>query len=313
MERESSHQYVVDDAQAGNRLDAVLSILVPALGLRARRRLIESGDVRVNGRPCKAGRTVCRGDTITLQESRPEETDEGKNRLPVIAGRAGRYTFLLKPAGLHSVHLAGGHGKSVEDMLPTLLDPGSNPHPVLLQRLDCSTSGIVTVADDEQSAAAFRDAEKNGQVHKRYVCLLDGVLSSPVTVASQLVSDGHNKVRALARDDADPTRRTHIVPLLPVERDGRAYTLAGCEIMRGFRHQIRAHAAGIGHPLSGDALYGGGPLPVRFEHVLFLLHHGCISFPGAGWAAMPEWQLRPESECAVHDWLFEGRPPADLS
>ncbi len=303
----SDRSLAVPPESAGSRLDALLSRLSP-LSLRGRRRLIAQGLVLLNGKRGAAGARLRRGDVVELLEAgRPSSDILDECRLVSVEGGL---ALLSKPAGLHSVRLAGGNGPSLEDAARELLGEGSTFS--LLQRLDWGTSGLVAAALDEEGRLAFREAEAQGLVVKAYAALLEGELEAPVTVRSLLAPDGRGGSRALDREDENPLRWTHLVPLAAggprelvagLEGEGRL-SLAGCLIRRGARHQIRVLAAALGHALAGDRRYGAS----RGEG--FLLHHALLLAPGLRVRLLPAWPLLPGPGAALEAWL-DSLPPED--
>jgi len=108
----------------GQRLDRALARLVPDLGLRGRRRLLEDGLVFRNGRPGRAADRLRAGDRLDLQPlPTPGEIPRATcgHDAPRLLGRQGELCFLYKPAGMHTVALAGRAGLSLEGCLPELL------------------------------------------------------------------------------------------------------------------------------------------------------------------------------------------------
>jgi 23S rRNA pseudouridine1911/1915/1917 synthase len=211
---------------------------------------------------------------------------------------------------------------------------------MLLQRLDFGTSGLLCAALSPAAAAAFRAAEAKGHCEKRYVALLTGVLTGPITARQSLGVSGRRKSR-LRDAQADKTRWTDFWPLhvwhpdamdaeelrllfgvspgsaFPLSFPPQGLTLAACRIRRGARHQIRVHAAGLGHALWGDALYadGAGALPQDSGGVEpatelhgFFLHHGGLRLPGAACVDYPPWPLPEALSRLVRAW-FEGVLP----
>ncbi|MDO5536282.1 MAG: RluA family pseudouridine synthase [Desulfovibrionaceae bacterium] len=286
-------ELVVRPEHAGSRLDAVLKQM-RELPLRARKRLVEDGRVLVNGRRGRAGMLVAAGDRVTLLET---DGEAGAEKAPScrLLSADGEMAFFAKPSGLHTVSLQGRDNSSLERQAADLL--GDGIHFRLLQRLDRLTSGIVAAALTPRAEEAFRLAEKDGAVVKRYVCLVQGSLDEERLVRSRLASDGGRGMRVLADDDADPARWTRFVPLLrttaasclsclPEGLDGTApLTLAGVILHRGARHQIRVHAASMGMPLAGDTQYGGRALPDR----TFYLHHGSLEALDRIIVCAPAW------------------------
>ncbi|WP_297827475.1 RNA pseudouridine synthase [uncultured Desulfovibrio sp.] len=320
----------VDAALAGQRLDQALAALTPELGLRGRRRLIARRAVLVSGRAMPAAHRLRVGELVSLREATAEPAAVPRlAETPRLLARQGEYCFLYKPAGLHSTALAGGGGFSLERALPALLAslPGAGAAQ-LLQRLDYGTSGIVCAALTRQAALAFRRAEREGRCEKRYLALLRGILAAPVIARAALDTAKRRQSRPLASTD-DSLRWTEFLPLhvwenaagLPPELaaasgagndqarlSGEAgLTLAACRIRLGARHQIRAHAAALGHPLWGDDLYGRAPAEPPPETTApatpFFLHHGALLLPGAACVLPPSWPLPATQAGAVREWL----------
>ena len=227
----------------GQRLDFALSLLLPHMGLRGRKRCIESGLVLVNGRACTAAQRLRKGDVVSLHEAEQEpavtappvktveqaaacapgmDSSQCEPRLLAIQGAL---CFFFKPAGLHTAALMGGTAPSLEGMLPQLLTSttgraGANStadsvpdlRPQLLQRLDHGTSGLVCGAFSSEAADDFRRLEVAGHCEKRYVALLAGRLEEDFTVRRALRTDKRNKSRVLERDTGR-SRWTEFLPL----------------------------------------------------------------------------------------------------
>ncbi len=288
---------VAEGALVGQRLDAALASIID-LGLRGRRRLCEDGRVYVNSKKARPGLLLRAGDSITVLHEQPANTREGALCRLLLADAD--YAFFLKPAGLHTMSLDGRNNDTLERQARSLL-PDSEL--IFLQRLDRETSGIVGAARNAAAARAFRQAEKRGEVSKRYVCVLEGALYDERLVQKRLVSSGGRAMRAMSADDDDPARWTRFIPLdvftNQALHDG-PLTLCGTVIQRGMRHQIRCHAASAGFPLAGDVLYGG----VRIPNGTMLLHHGCLSFSGRSVVSLPLWpNLCAAHEAALKSWF----------
>ena len=306
--------------QEGQRLDRVLADLLPHMGLRGRRRCIATGAVLLNGMRGTAAVRVREGDRVELLPTTHPQTEDAADPDAYFLGRRGGYCFFYKPVRMHSQRLAGGNGVSLECLLPHMLATapelrGQKTRPVLLQRLDYGTSGLVTAACDAQAQAAFRAAEKQGRCEKRYVAILEGQLSQPAVVRNAL--DTARRVRsAVLPQQAQANRWTEFWPLVlwkavslpPIlseygSADGA--TLAACRIRCGARHQIRVHAGHLGHPLLGDALYGSAL--ERGSSADFFLHHGGISLPQAWCFVPPPWGFLPAQVIKVaNQWLEQG-------
>ena len=188
-----------------------------------------------------------------------------------------------KPAGM-IVHPAPGHEKgALTDILvasrPAMAVVGSESRPGIVHRLDIETSGIMVLAKTEKAYRSLRRAfEAHNQVLKTYLAVLHGAISPRKGVLETLIG----------RKPWDPKR------MAVVERDGaRALTrwemlqkkgpisLVEFQIETGRMHQIRVHAAHLGHPIVGDSLYGERKLDGRLavKPARQLLHAVELAFP----------------------------------
>jgi len=274
---------VLDAAVAGWRLDRAAALVWPELGLRGRRRRIEAGGLAVNGRRQGPAYKVRAGDVLTAVPLAALEAVFSPADIAIVPAGPD-YAALVKPGGLHSASLGPTGGASLEAMLPALFPD----RPAwLLSRLDGLTSGLVPVAFSVAAAAAYRRLEDAGQVGKTYLAVVHGRVEAPFVVARELDVADRATTRVLARDAADPLRRTAVEPVRRLD----GVTLVACRIAKGARHQIRAHLAAAGHPIVGDPRYGRG------EGERLFLHCAGIASPVVAVTCAPPW--RPEDAAVV--------------
>lgn len=190
-----------------------------------------------------------------------------------------------KPAGM-MVHPAPGHpdGTLVDALLPrcpALAGVGSAERPGVVHRLDRETSGVMVLAKTQRAYLALRQAfEGHVAVEKTYLAVLHGApRPAQGTLETLIGRKGWDARRmAVVEPGADGKRAvTHWTTLQ--RHDGLA--LVEFTIETGRTHQIRVHAAHLGHPIVGDALYGDAaadrrrPTPPR----RMLLHAVSLAFP----------------------------------
>jgi len=163
-----------------------------------------------------------------------------------------------KPAGM-VVHPAAGHasGTLVNALLHHVDDLsgiGGEKRPGIVHRLDRGTSGLMVVAKHdaahEELARQFHDRE----VEKDYLALVWGEVMAGRRIDAPIGRDPDNRKKMSAKARRSREAVTRIVR---AEHFGRTLTLAQVAIHTGRTHQIRVHLSAIGHPVVGDALYGG--------------------------------------------------------
>jgi 23S rRNA pseudouridine1911/1915/1917 synthase len=160
-----------------------------------------------------------------------------------------------KPAGL-VVHPAPSHdGTTLVDELADILGGGEDPErPGIVHRLDKGTSGLLVVARGDEAHAALQAAVQRREVERVYLALVGGKVGSRTgTIDAPIGRASRQRTRMAVSGAGSREARTHftVLELLSLE----SYLEARLET--GRTHQIRAHFAAIGHPLSGDVTYGG--------------------------------------------------------
>ena len=236
------------------------------------RKLIESGHATLGGEQRKASTRVRAGDVIEIRIERQEQGPEPEPPPIVVLVEDDHYIALDKASGT-VVHPVGVHQRG------TLLQElhrrfEGRTLPKLAHRLDQFTSGVLLVAKNDAVRTAFSDMLEAGRVNKVYEALVLGRIDWEQRDSHAAIGPVADS-RILMGIDEEMGKQAHS-RFTVLERFAHA-THVRVEIFTGRTHQIRVHAAHLGHPLLGDHLYGDG-LPVG-EYERFVLHARRTSFP----------------------------------
>ena len=292
-------QLTVPPELHGERLDRALAALVGEFSRNYLRQLLEDGAVRVNDRAAlKPAQKVRVGDRLTV-ELRPTPMSQAFVPQDIALDVVYEDEHLLvvnKPAGL-VVHPAAGNWSGT--LLNALLGRDERaallPRAGIVHRLDKDTSGLMVVARSRPAMDALAARIAARQVRREYLALAHRPWIGPAEreVDAPIGRDARNRLRMavvdLQRQGGKPAQtRFELIANAPL----------GC-LVRGLlgtgrTHQIRVHMAHLGHPLVGDALYGGAPAAGMTRQAL---HARRLSF---------------EHPVTGEPLAFESLPPADL-
>lgn len=278
------HQTVGDDAD-GMRLDNYLLRELKGVPRSRVYRLIRRGQVRVNSGRAKPHTKLAVGDRVRVPPVRQAPKDD-PGRPPdgllervraAVAEETPDWLLIDKPAGL-AVHAGTGLRFGVIEVLRA---DRPDEYLELVHRLDRDTSGCLLVARNRPALTALRRALRDPAADKRYLALLAGAWEGgPRDVDAALVRDreiGGERLSAVAEEGKSAHSR-----FVPRERF-RDAVLAEVAIATGRTHQIRVHAAHLGHPVAGDDKYGDRDFDRRMRGLglkRLFLHAASLSLPG---------------------------------
>jgi 23S rRNA pseudouridine1911/1915/1917 synthase len=250
----------VADPEQGSRLDQFLASRTEFSRARLARWL-KSGLVLVNDRPRPSSYRVRLGDRVSLTVPPPEPTGLAAEDLPLEILYEDQDLILVnKPPGL-VVHPAPGHrqGTLLNALLhhcPDLAEVGDLSRPGLVHRLDKDTSGVLVAAKTAAAHASLTRQFHDRQVEKTYVALVWGRFDRSRGAIDQEIGR-HPTLRQ--KMSAHPRRGKPAVTYWQVvEEFPGPLTLVELSPKTGRTHQLRVHLAMLGHPVVGDATYGGG-------------------------------------------------------
>ncbi|WP_157216154.1 RluA family pseudouridine synthase [Flavisphingomonas formosensis] len=194
-----------------------------------------------------------------------------------------------KPSGLPVTPVRDG-SLSLENHLDALRF-GFKRWPSAVHRLDRDTSGCLLLARTPKAHKRFAAAFESGEVEKTYLAVLEGVPADReglIELPLHKVSTRESGWRMIVDAKGKPARTQWRVL---AEQGGRSLVEFG--LLTGRTHQIRVHAAtGLGLPVCGDPIYGGGSGPT-------LLHAWKLHLAREGKASVAAEAPLPERFAAL--------------
>lgn len=285
---------------AGERLDVFVARRWPEITRSRARKLIESGDVRVDGRAERASYRLSAGERVSVTLPHPAASEALPEAIALdVVYEDADIIAIKKPPGM-AVHPAPGHPRStlVNAILAhcgDLSGVGGVLRPGIVHRLDRDTSGIILVAKNDAAHNDLARQWKERSVEKVYLALVEGTPRPPEGVIDAPVArDPRNRQRMAIVSGGRDAQTAYRV----VERFAGA-ALVEARPRTGRTHQIRVHLAAIGHPIVGDRIYGKASRRTHRQ----LLHATRITFthPRTGERMTLEAPLAPDFAAAVED------------
>ena len=242
------------------RIDAALADLLPDFTRSAIARLITDGNVTVNQKAVSKSYKVSKGERVTVLVPDPQPDEALPENIPLdIVYEDDDLLVVNKPKGM-VVHPAPGNysGTLVNALLHhcgnSLSGIGGVIRPGIVHRIDKDTSGLLMVAKNDKAHVFLAEQIKNHTFTREYATVvygrvkdLQGTVDAPI---------GRHPVDRKKQAVTAKNSKNAITHYRVVE-EFRGYTRLQCKLETGRTHQIRVHLAYIGHPVCGDAVYGG--------------------------------------------------------
>ncbi|MGI9033991.1 MAG: RluA family pseudouridine synthase [Acidimicrobiales bacterium] len=292
----------VPRALVGERVDRVVALLW-GLTRSEVATMVELGGVRVGGRQASArSERVVDGDVVEVDlppmAERPLVEPDPAVAVPVVAVDD-HFIVVDKPAGL-VVHAGPGHrgGTLVHGLVarwPEISEVGDAERPGIVHRLDAGTSGLLVVARTPVAYASLVSQMAARGVDRRYVALVWGRVEAPSGMVDAPVGRSTGDRTAMAVSAGGRQARTRYRVLSRHDRP-TALSMLECVLETGRTHQVRVHLRAIGHPVVGDARYGGARPALSLDRPF--LHAAELAFdhPTTGQRCRWTSPLPPELE-----------------
>jgi 23S rRNA pseudouridine1911/1915/1917 synthase len=294
----------------GLRLDNFLTAVLAGHSRSQIQRLIREGRVKGPAAALRASTPVHAGERYAVEFPEPRPASPQPEALPLrIVFEDPDIVVLDKPAGM-VVHPAAGHesGTVVNALLHHVKDlsgVGGEARPGIVHRLDRGTSGLMVVAKHDRAHQELARQFHDREVEKEYTALVWGVVQAGRRIDAPIGRDPSDRQKMSTR----ARRARSAVTRVTFARHLEGVTLIKVAIATGRTHQIRVHLSAIGHPIVGDATYGGlrrrvaqNLRPVmRLERPF--LHAGrlCFTHPADGRRVEFDSPLPPDLESVLEE------------
>ena len=246
------------------RLDAFLASSLDGLTRSQATRLIESGEVAVNGRAVGKSYKLAGGEDIAVTLPEPEPVEAVPQDIPLdVVYEDADVIVVNKPSGM-VVHPAPGHpdGTLVNALLyhcaGTLSGIGGALRPGIVHRIDRDTSGLIIAAKNDAAHQYLSAQLADHTLARTYECIVVGALREDRgTVDAPIARHPTDRKRmAVVAGGREAVTHWEVIARYP------GYTHVRCKLETGRTHQIRVHMAYLGHPILGDTVYGAKkPVP----------------------------------------------------
>jgi 23S rRNA pseudouridine1911/1915/1917 synthase len=248
----------VSAADAGQRLDRFLACHLPFLSRSKAQELIREGHVALSEGHPKPSLAVWEGLAIDVTIPAVGRAVPAPQNLPLQVLYADDDLAVIdKPAGM-VVHPGAGHreGTLVSALLhhfQGLSSAGGHERPGIVHRLDRGTSGVMVVARHDRAHRELARQFAEREVRKEYIALVWGTMTPGTSLSTPIGRDPRHRQKMSSRARRARPALTEILSSEPLG----GVTLVRVALGTGRTHQIRVHLGESGHPVAGDALYGG--------------------------------------------------------
>jgi len=258
--KEKNFRFEIPSGKKKERIDTYLSSALENATRSRMQKLIEAERVLVNGKSVKTSYPVKPGDLIEVSipiSPRPDEIESEDIPLNIIY--EDEYLLIVNKAAGMVAHPAYANytGTLVNALLhhvnklSNLNEPG---RPGIVHRIDKDTSGLLVVAKDEWTHAKLAAQFARHNIEREYQAIVWGKLKEAKGEIDTFItrSKKDRKKFTTSKDEGK-----HAVTFYSVIEEFEFASLLKLNLKTGRTHQIRVHLSGTGHPVFGDATYGG--------------------------------------------------------
>ena len=254
-----SYTFETKAEDTGKRIDKYLCENIPDITRSALVKLIADGNVKVNDKLVCKNYKLRAGDRAYVFVPEPTEYKVKAENIPLdIIYEDNDLLVVNKPKGM-VVHPAAGNyeGTLVNALLYHCKDNLSGINgvirPGIVHRIDKDTSGLLLVAKNDKSHNSLAKQIKAHSLTREYEAIVFGNIKDDAGTIDAPIGRHHCDRKRMAVTDKNSKQAvTHFEVLERL----KGYTYVKFKLETGRTHQIRVHCAYIGHPVSGDKVYG---------------------------------------------------------
>ena len=261
-------QFIIEEEQAGERIDKFLSEALPDLSRSYIQKLIKEEQVTVNQKIVKSNYKLVSGDYLELTEPELKEPNIVAENIPLdILYEDADLLIVNKPKGM-VVHPSVGHysGTLVNALMYYCKDDLSGINgvmrPGIVHRIDMDTTGSLLVCKNDFTHNDIAEQLKEHSITRVYHAIVHGVVKDDEgTIDAPIGRHPVDRKKMSINHKNGKEAVTHYKVLQRFHN----YTYIECQLETGRTHQIRVHMASISHPLLGDIVYGPNKAPTKLQ------------------------------------------------
>lgn len=288
-------ELIINDNEANQRADKFLKKYLDKAGQSFIYKMMRKKNITLNDRKMSGNEKLCKGDIIKIyfsdetlekfvskidEDAVPKNMDY-KNVESHIIYEDKNVILFNKPAGMLSQKAKECDCSANEYLLYYMIkkheitsEELKTFKPSICNRLDRNTSGLLIFGKTLEGLHTFSELLSERTVHKYYLCVVKGRMTSSANVKGYLRKDGKNNIVKIS--DKPPAEASSEYSPIETEYEPLCsngnYTLLSVRLITGKTHQIRAHLSSIGHPLIGDTKYGDDEVNRYFKEKYHLNH-----------------------------------------
>lgn len=251
------YEFVIDNDQI--RIDKFLSENCENLSRSSAVRLIEQGNVTVNGKSVNKKNKLSVDDLVVVEIPDPVEYEAKAENIPLDIVYEDEFLLVVNKNKGMVVHPAAGNydGTLVNALLYHCGDSLSGINgvmrPGIVHRIDKDTSGLLIVAKNDFAHTSLAEQIKEHSFTREYEAIVFGNLKNDCGTVDAPIGrhpTDRKKMCITAKNSKNAVTHYNVI------KRYKGYTHIRCVLETGRTHQIRVHMASLGHPVSGDMVYG---------------------------------------------------------